>query len=189
VDWRLIGLRQEAGMDSDTAWTKGPTLSAWIYDSPNGAAAGKVRLQRLSQRGAIVVVDAVTVTWVRGAHRPRIGRPHGGTMQAAIRRSPLEVLLGRLMFPHGALDGVADLASALHGSGLNEEFLRRLRERFVPDTSALLVLTRWADFDEVQLVIGRGRARGDVELFYAPLTETGLPALEALTHRNAPAEG
>lgn len=171
-------------MDSDTAWTEGPTLSAWMYDSPRGAAAGKVRLDRLSQRGAVVVVDAVTVTWVRGAHRPRIGRPHVGTMLAASRRSPLEVLLGLLMFPHAATaEGLCRLTSELCGSGVTEEFLQRLREGFVPDTSALVVLTRGADIEEVQQVIERGRARGDVRLLHVPLAPDGLPVLEGLAHR------
>ncbi|SFC56677.1 Uncharacterized membrane protein [Nocardioides terrae] len=173
-------------MDSDAVWTEGPALSAWIYDSPRGAAAGKVRLERLSQRGAVVVVDAATVTWVKGAHRPRIGRPHVATMMRANRTSPLEVLLGHLVFPSaGSLDGPAGLDSALHGTQLTEDFLLALRAGFAPDTSTLLVLSSDAAFDEVQVVIERGRARGDVRLLHTPLGVGGMAALDAFAHTSA----
>lgn len=171
-------------METDSAWTNGPTLSAWVYDSPRGAAAGKVRLGRLSQRGALVVVDAATVTWVHGAHRPRIGPLHHGAVLGPSRRSPVEVLLGRLLFQHGCRDRVGDLVRELAGSGVGEEFLQALLDGFVPDASALVVLTRSADLDEVQLVIERGRARGDVRLLHATLRDGGIEALEAMAHRN-----
>jgi uncharacterized membrane protein len=171
-------------MSADTAWTQGPTLSVWIYDSPRGAAAGKVRLERLSQRGAVVVVDVATVTWVRGAHRPRIGRPHVDPGFGATRRSPLEVLLGRLMFPGpGIGDNARELGRDLCGVGIGEDFLREMGESFVPDASALVVLSREADVGDVRLVIERGRARGDVRLMHASLAADGIASLEALGHR------
>ena len=173
-------------MISDTGWAEGPTLSVWVYDSPRGAAAGKLRLERLSQRGAVVVVDVATVTWVRGAHRPRIGRPHLDPTYSATRRSPLEVLLGRLMFPGPDMaDNARELGRDLTGTGLEEDFLREMARSLVPDASALVVLARQADFGEVRLVIERGRARGDVRLMHAFLSADGITRLEALAHRSA----
>src|SRR4051812_35820919 len=49
------------------------TLTIWLYDTAMGAAAGEVRLKDLQRRGAVRVVDALTVTWVPGADRPHIG--------------------------------------------------------------------------------------------------------------------
>ena len=173
-------------MSSDTGWAEGPTLSVWVYDSPRGAAAGKLRLERLSQRGAVTVVDVATVTWVRGAHRPRIGRPHVDPGFSATRRSPLEVLLGRLMFPGpDTADNARELGRDLAGTGLGEDFLRELGESLVPDASALVVLSREVDFGEVRLVIERGRARGDVRLLHALLADDGITRLEELAHRTA----
>lgn len=147
------------------------------------------------------MVDVATVIWIRGAHRPRIGRPQLGTTSLESRRSTLEVLLGRLVFwPRGAArdmpggvltgvpDGVADLARELAGTGLTEEFLRRVRAGFVPDSSALIVLSRAADFREVELVAQRGRARGDVRLAHLPLTPAGLAALERFARGDPPAD-
>ena len=176
-------------MSSDTGWTEGPTLSVWVYDSPRGAAAGKLRLERLSQRGAVVVVDVATVTWVRGAHRPRIGRPHLDPTFSATRRSPLEVLLGRLMFPGPqTTDNPRELTRELSGTGLGPDFLREVAESLVPDSSALVVLSREVDFGEVRLVIERGRARGDVRLIHAFLEPDGIERLDVLAHRSATVE-
>lgn len=177
----------------DTAWTEGPTLSAWIYDTPRGAAAGRVRLDRLRQRGAVVVADAATVTWVRGAHRARVSPALVTSPGVGDRRSPLGALLARLVTQAGPADpaaadgsgGLAGLARLLEGSGLDEGFLRQLREALVPDSSALVVLTRAADEDDVQRVVERGVARGDVGLLHAPLTADGLATLDGLARADA----
>lgn len=173
-------------MGGGATWADQPTLSVWIYDSPRGASAGKVRLERLRQRRAVVVLDAATVMWIKGAHRPRIGRPHARTATAK-DRSPLGAFLGRLMFPtEPAVDHVRGLASELRATGLSEAFLRELRGSFVPEASALLVLSLAADFDEVQAAIERGRARGDVRYLHVTLTDAELTALELVAHGRLP---
>jgi uncharacterized membrane protein len=165
--------------DSVNAWTDGTTLSAWVYDSPRGAAAGEVRLSRLRRRGAVDMADAVTVTWVPGAHRPRVGHTRSGPTDLP-SDSPLARLLVRLTSPDDeTCDIVSDLARKLCGSGLDEHFLRQLREALRPGSSALLVLSRHANLDDVQLVVERGRARGDVRLLYALLTNEALTILGA----------
>jgi len=167
-------------MGSDTAWTEGPALSAWIYNSPRGAAAGTVRLHRLSRRGAVVVVDAASVTWVRGAHRPLIAHPRLRTMSDRGGASPLGMLLRRLVRADSDATGdLRALAAELRGTGLSEDFLRQLRDCLAPDSSALVVVSLAADAAEVQLVIERGKARGDVRLCHVSLTRAGLAVLGA----------
>lgn len=174
-------------MGGDATWAQGPTLSVWIYDSPRGASAGKVRLARLSQRKAVVVLDAATVMWIKGAHRPRIGRSHPRRESRAQDRSPLDVLLSRLVLPAEAgPDQLSTLAEELRGTGLSEEFLRALKESFAPDASALLVLSLAADISEVQAVVERGRARGDVRYLHATMTSEELAALELAARADAP---
>lgn len=167
-------------MGADVAWTDGPTLSVWIYDSPRGAAAGKLRLERLSHRGAVTVLDAATVTWIRGAHRPRIGRPHARTVRRASHHSCLHVLLEQLIASGQGGDDVSALARRLRRAGLSEEFLRELREALTSDSSVLLVLSLAADFDEVQAVIERGRTRGDVRYALVSLSKEQLAELRTL---------
>src|SRR4249919_3142000 len=69
----VVDMTTVAGEATGTAWESMPTLTVWSYDSPMGAAAGYVRLSELRRRGAVRVEDAVTVTWVPGTHRPRVG--------------------------------------------------------------------------------------------------------------------
>ena len=48
------------------------TLSSWHYQTPLGARAGAVRLRKLEDMAALEVLDAISVTWVPGAHQPRL---------------------------------------------------------------------------------------------------------------------
>ena len=165
---------------ADADWVSGPALSVWRYDSPRGAAAGEMRLTQLRRRGAVDVLDATTVTWAKGAHRPRIRHSRsvpGGPPSS----SPLVALLVRLLDPDPAHeDAVPDLAERLNGTGIDEGLLQEVREFLAPDTSALLVISTDANLADVQAVIERGRARGDVRLLHAPLTEDGLVILQSL---------
>jgi uncharacterized membrane protein len=167
-------------MHSDTDWMLRPTMTVWVYDSPMGAAAGKVRLDRLCHRGSVTVEDAVTVTWVRGAHRPRIGPLRSETTGGATRGSTIGALLDHLLFPSAEDDGVSLLASQLRGTGLDAAFLDEIKQALVPDSSALLVLSSGADLDAVRAVIERGAVRGDVRLLHAYLTTGALETLEQL---------
>ena len=72
------------------------TLTVWHYDSAMGAAAGEIRLKDLQQQGGLVVVDAVTVTWVPGAEKPHIGHLLRQGPAAVAKGSALGVLVGTL---------------------------------------------------------------------------------------------
>ena len=67
----------------------GPTLTVWIYDSALGAAAGEVRLKNLQERNALQLHEEVTVSWMPGAHQPRIGHLRHETSAGAARASVL----------------------------------------------------------------------------------------------------
>lgn len=157
------------------------SLTVWLYDTPMGAAAGEVRLKDLAERGALRVLDAVTVTWVPGAHEPRLGHLRHQTTRAATRGSVLGALVGGLVLAPalGAVAGagLAAWAQRLTGTGIDAAFLAGLRERVVPGTSALLVLSTDANLDVLRPVVERGLARGDVSLLHARLREDAPEAL------------
>jgi uncharacterized membrane protein len=148
-------------------------LSVWVYDSAMGAAAGEVRLKNLRQGGALQVHDAITVSWMPGAHKPRIGHLRRETSAAAARSSVLGGLVGLIFLDPaagaGAGAGIAALAQRLRGTGVDLGFLEEIKARLHAETSALLVLSSDADLDEVRLVIERGLIRGDVTLMHALL--------------------
>ncbi len=157
-----------------------PTLTVWIYDSTLGAAAGEVRLKDLKDRNALQVHDAVTVTWMPGSHRPRIGHLRHETSAGATRSSVLGGLVSLIILEPADETGHASmvaLAQRLLGLGIDLTFLESIKAQLVPETSALLVLSGHADLDEVRPVIERGMARGDVALMHAQLPHGGLEIL------------
>ncbi|GAB7005715.1 hypothetical protein JCM18899A_31880 [Nocardioides sp. AN3] len=156
-------------------------LTVWVYDSAMGAVAGEVRLKSLQQQGALTVHDAVTVTWVNGAHEPRLGHLRHSTTTAVSKGSALGALLGTLVLAPAlgaaAGAGVGALAQRLRGTGIDKAFLERLRAQLHPGSSALVVLASDADLDAVRPVIERGRARGDVQLLLLDLEEDAPAAV------------
>ena len=164
------------------------TLTVWLYESAMGAAAGEVRLKDLQQQGAVTVVDAVTVTWVPGAHQPRVGRLRPTTAGAAARGSVLGALVGTLFLAPlvgaAAGAGVGAIAQKIRGSGIDDRFLDDLKTNLTPGTSALLVLSSDADLDVVRPFVERGLARGDVRLMHAWLPDDAPEALRALVDEN-----
>ena len=153
------------------------TLTAWIYDSPMGAAAGEVRMWDLREHGVILVEDAVTVTWISGAHRPRIGHLRHPLGTAPGRGAVLPNIVRFLLRPSLDPSQLSKLARKLNGSGIDHHFLHEVRSALVPGTSALMVLSDTADLDDVRPAIERGLARGDVSLLHVWLAR---PALEIL---------
>ncbi|TCI97619.1 DUF1269 domain-containing protein [Aeromicrobium sp. IC_218] len=160
------------------------SLTVWHYDTAMGAAAGEVRLKDLQQRGAVTVLDALTVMWVKGAHQPRVGHLRHATATAASKGSVLGLVVGVVLagpvVGAAAGAGIAGLAQRLRGTGIDHDFLQELRERLTPGTSALVVLSTDADLDEVREVVERGRARGDVTLMHAQLSDDAPSALADL---------
>jgi uncharacterized membrane protein len=153
-------------MPQGSIWEERPTLTVWVYDSVLGAAAGQVRLDALVRRGSVNALEAAMVTWVPGAHRPRITvlrLAHGGADDGHV--------LGRLVHVlTGPGDVLPSLAERLDRTGIDAQFLGEIRTALAPGRSALLVRAVSADLDAVRAVVERGRARGDVSLFHAYLT-------------------
>jgi uncharacterized membrane protein len=149
-----------------------------------GAAAGEVRLKDLQEQGALTVVDAVTVTWVRGSHEPRVGHLRHSTTGPVTRGSMLGALVGSLLLVPlagaAAGAGIAALTQKVRGTGIDEAFLEELKQNLSAGTSALLVLSKDADLDVVRPFVERGLARGDVRLMHAWLPEDAPETLRKL---------
>jgi uncharacterized membrane protein len=167
------------------------TLTVWLYDSAMGAAAGEVRLKDLQERGAVTIVDAVTITWVSGTHKPHVGHLRHAPRTSAARGSVLAAFVRSLLLAP-AESGVGARITALsgtgRGSGIDETFLEQLKMNLSPGTSALLVLSSDADLDLVRPFVERGLARGDVRLMHAWLPDDASEALRRLVH-DASAQG
>ncbi len=161
-----------------------PSLTVWIYDTTLGAEAGHRRLRRLLVAEALHVLDAVTVTWVPGAHEPRIRQLQRTTSPA----SGVSVLAALVMLLPSQPSGVRrtgsrmpvrlhNVAGGLRGIGIDQEFLDDVSTHLGPGTSALWVLSGDVDFDLVRPVVERAVARGDVILRHARLTDDAPDAI------------
>lgn len=174
--------------------TSPTTLTVWLYDSAMGAAAGEVRLKAMQRRGAVTVLDALTITWMPGTHTPRVGHLRHRTSAMAAKSSVLGTFVGLLVLAPTADSttgaGVGALAQRLRGTGIDRQFLSELKDRLGPGSSALLVLSSDTDLDAVRPVIERGRARGDVTLMHASLPDGASAALVSLLDaaRRGPAD-
>jgi len=47
------------------------TMSAWLFDTPDGASQAENLLLELQKQRVLVVQDAATVSWPEGARKPR----------------------------------------------------------------------------------------------------------------------
>lgn len=151
------------------------TLTVWCHDNAVGAAGGEVRLLSLESRGAITVVDAVTITWPRGVDRPRIAHLEHRGAAAVARGSMLGALAGTLILAPlagaAAGAGIGALASRWRGTGIDRHFLEELQDRMRPGTSAMLVLATGVDLDAVRRVVERDVPPGEVTLLHARLRD------------------
>lgn len=151
------------------------TLTVFHYNSAMGASAGELRLRNLEERGALTVIDAITLVWMPATSKPRVGRLHTRTGAGARRGAVLGALAGALVLSPvagaAAGAGVGALAGRLRHTGIDEAFLEEMERRLVPGTSALLVVSENADVDAIRPFLERGRSRGDVTLMHAVLRD------------------
>jgi uncharacterized membrane protein len=110
-------------------------LTIWRYGTAEHAEIALRDLERLQHRRRIAIDDSAVVSWAAGARRPRAYQV--GTVDGAGLSGAFWGLLFSLAFllPPGGTGG------ALAGVGLSDGFLRDLRDRIVPGTSALFVLS------------------------------------------------
>jgi uncharacterized membrane protein len=159
-------------------------LTAWHYKSAMGAAAGQIRLKDLQRHGALRVLDAVTVIWVRGAEAPHVGHLMRRSMASVSKASVLGALVGALsrapMADPASEAGPSAVAHRLHDFGIEGSFLQEIKSRLVPGTSSLLVLSSDVDLGTVRQFVERGVCPSDVTLMAAWLPNVAPDALTGL---------
>jgi uncharacterized membrane protein len=166
-----------------------PTLTMWTYDSPLGASAGEVRLRTLREHGALRVHDAITITWMSGSHAPRTGRLRHAHMRPRPEQSILTAIVDPLLqnAARGSQSetGLAEVAAALAGTGVDLDVLRAIGQAVTPGTSSLLVLASHADPEVIRPVVERGLARGDLTLIRVSLAPDGIDRIRTAARKLA----
>jgi uncharacterized membrane protein len=141
-------------------------LSIWRYGSADRAETALRDLERLQHRRRVAIDDSAVVSWAAGAHRPRAYQ--AGTVEGTGLSGAFWGLVFSLAFLLPS-SGTGEVVAAV---GLSDGFLRDLRTRIVPGTSALFVLTR-EGHDGLRAAL----AGPDAELIVRPLAPEHAAAL------------
>jgi uncharacterized membrane protein len=159
------------------------TLSVWKFDTATGADEAIVTLERLAKEELIKIHDAATVSWPAGKKRPRTHQLSSLAGAGALGGAFWGLLFGVLFFVPLLGMAVGAAAGALGGSlsdvGINDDFIKSVRDKVTPGTSALFVMTSDAVIEKVL------DAFDDVQ---AELSHTNLSSEEEAKLREAFAE-
>jgi uncharacterized membrane protein len=121
------------------------TLTAWKFDSTEGAEAALQTLERLQSQRLIDILDGALVTWPEGAKKPKTRQLRNTAGAGALGGAFWGLLLGLIFFVPllgmaiGA--GMGALMGALTDVGIDDTFIKQVREKVTPGTSALFLYT------------------------------------------------
>jgi uncharacterized membrane protein len=129
------------------------TLTVWKFDSAGGAESALALLERLQKEELIQVNDAAYVYWPEGRKKPKTEQLHKLTSGGALGGSFWGLLFGLIFFVPLLGMAVGAAMGALAGSmadvGIDDDFIREVRQQVTPGTSALFVMTSQAVVDKV----------------------------------------
>ena len=129
------------------------TLTVWKFDSPQGAQEALNKLVDLSKQHLIQINDAAVVTWATGKKKPKTDNYGSLTGQGALSGAFWGMLFGLLFFVPFFGMAVGAAMGALSGKfadyGINDKFIKEVRDQVTEGTSALFLMTSGAVQDRV----------------------------------------
>jgi uncharacterized membrane protein len=155
------------------------TLTAWKFDTPEGADQAEATLVQLSKEELIKIHDAATVSWEPGKKKPKTRQLQSLVGAGAVGGAFWGLLFGLLFFVPllglalGAAGGA--LGGSLADAGISDDFINSVRSSITPGTSALFVLSSDAVLDKIQDAFKGTKA----ELIHTNLSDAQEAALRA----------
>jgi uncharacterized membrane protein len=129
------------------------TLTVWKFDSADGAERALELLERLQKEELVHINDAAYVSWPEGKKKPKTQQLTSLKSAGALGGSFWGLLFGLIFFVPLLGMAVGAAMGALSGSmadvGIDDDFIRQVRENVTPGTSALFVMTSGAVVDKV----------------------------------------
>ncbi len=129
------------------------TLTVLKFDSADGAEKGLTLLEDLQKQALIKLHDAAIVSWPKGARKPKSRHLSDMTATGALDGAFWGMLFGFLFAVPFFGMAVGALMGAMSGHfanyGIDEDFIKKVRERVTEGTSALFLLTSDAVPDRV----------------------------------------
>lgn len=121
------------------------TLTVLKFDDADSAEKALASLQELRTQHVLSIADAAVLTWPEGRKSPRTQQAVNTTGVGALGGTFWGMLIGFLfMMPLlGAVIGAVGgaISGALTDIGIDDNFIRQVREQVQPGTSALFLLS------------------------------------------------
>ena len=147
------------------------TLTVWKFDTAAGADDATDVLKDLASKQLITIQDAATVRWDEGKKKPKTRQLNNLAGAGALGGAFGGMLFGLIFFVPllGAAIGAASgaLGGALTDVGIDDDFIKRVRDQVTPGTSALFVMSSDAVVDKVKEAFAGSRP----ELIFTNLSD------------------
>src|SRR5829696_5132727 len=114
------------------------TLSVLKFNDPGGADRVLIALEGLQERQMITLEDAAVVSWPQGNKKPKTRQLHGG---GAGWGAFWGFLIGMIFFVPFLGAAVGAMSGSLSDVGIDDDFIKQVREKVTEGTSALFALT------------------------------------------------
>ena len=142
------------------------TLTAVKFNTPDGADRTVITLEALQQQQLITVLDSAVVTWPQGAKKPKTRQLNSTTAAGALGGTFWGMLFGLLFFVPllGAAVGAATGALMGHFTdvGIDDNFIKQVRDQVTPGTSALFLLSTGAVSERVAETVKKQGLTGEL---------------------------
>ena len=128
------------------------TLSVLKFNDPNGADRVLLALQGLQEQQLITLEDAAVVSWPQGNKKPTTRQLHSTAGAGAAWGAFWGFLFGLIFFVPflGAAigAGMGGLSGSMADVGIDDDFIKQVRDKVTEGTSALFALTSGASAPE-----------------------------------------
>src|SRR3954447_11629711 len=130
------------------------TLTVWKFDTAEGANQAEAALEVLAKQELIKIHDAATVSWPANKKKPKTRQLASLTGAGALGGAFWGLLFGLLFFVPLLGLAIGAAAGALGGAmsdvGIDDDFIKSVRDQIQPGTSALFVMSSDAVMDKVE---------------------------------------
>ena len=133
------------------------TLTVWKFDDPAAADKTVDTLEKLAKQQLIKVHDAATVSWPADARKPKTRQLRNLAGAGAVSGMFWGMLFGLIFFVPllGAAIGAATgaLAGKMSDIGVDDDFIKEVRDEIAQGTSALFLMTTDVVPDKVMAAV------------------------------------